>query len=97
MSRNIEERLVSEISPLTEFLGAERVDDLKDKVCESILDQVKEDLRHNNYVLINTDDIQEIVDEAWQEIKNEVKKKLVDKYMAVIEKAIEDGKICGET
>ena len=91
MSRNIEKRLVSEISPLAEFLGVERVDDLKDKVCAAILDQIQDDLRHNDYVLIYSSDIQEIVDEAWQEVKNEVKKKLVDKYMADIEKAFAEG------
>ena len=89
MDRNIEERLVKEISPLTEFLGAERVDDLKDKVCTLILEQVERDLNdRDEYVLVYAEDLREIVEEALREIKEVVKKKLVDKYMTIVEDAI---------
>ena len=89
MDRNIEERLVKEISPLTEFLGAERVDDLKDKVCTLILEQVEIDLNdRDEYVLVYAEDLREIVEEALREIKDAVKKKLVDKYMSIVEDAI---------
>ena len=89
MDRNIEERLVKEISPLTEFLGAERVDDLKDKVCTLILEQVERDLNdRDEYVLVYAEDLREIVEEALREIKDAVKKKLVDKYMRIVEDAI---------
>ena len=89
MDRNIEERLVKEISPLTEFLGAERVDDLKDKVCTLILEQVERDLNdRDEYVLVYAEDLREIVEEALREIKDAVKKKLVDKYMSIVEDAI---------
>jgi hypothetical protein len=89
MNRNIEERLTKEISPLTEFLGAERVDDLKDKVCTLILEQVERDLNdRDEYVLVYADDLREIVEEALREIKEVVKKKLVDKYMTIVEDAI---------
>ena len=89
MNRNIEERLVKEISPLTEFLGAERVDDLKDKVCTLILEQVERDLNdRDEYVLVYAEDLREIVEEALREIKDAVKKKLVDKYMSIVEDAI---------
>ena len=89
MDRNIEERLVKEISPLTEFLGAEWVDDLKDKVCTLILEQVERDLNdRDEYVLVYAEDLREIVEEALREIKDAVKKKLVDKYMSIVEDAI---------
>ena len=89
MDRNIEERLVKEISPLTEFLGAKRVDDLKDKVCTLILEQVEIDLNdRDEYVLVYVEDLREIVEEALREIKDAVKKKLVDKYMSIVEDAI---------
>ena len=89
MDRNIEERLVKEISPLTEVLGAERVDDLKDKVCTLILEQVERDLNdRDEYVLVYAEDLREIVEEALREIKDAVKKKLVDKYMSIVEDAI---------
>ena len=89
MDRNIEERLVKEISPLTEFLGAKRVDDLKDKVCTLILEQVEIDLNdRDEYVLVYAEDLREIVEEALREIKDAVKKKLVDKYMSIVEDAI---------
>ena len=89
MNRNIEERLAKEISPLTEFLGAERVDDLKDKVCTLILEQVERDLNdREEYVLVYAEDLREIVEETLREIKDAVKKKLVDKYMCIVEDAI---------
>ena len=91
MKRNIEERLAKEISPLTEFLGAERVDDLKDKVCTLILEQVERDLNdRDEYVLVYAEDLREIVEEALKEIKEEVKKRVVNKYMDIVEKALAD-------
>ena len=89
MKIKIEERIAKEISPLTEFLGAERVDDLKDKVCTLILEQVERDLNdRDEYVLVYAEDLQEIVEEALQEIKEEVKKRVVNKYMDIVEKAL---------
>lgn len=89
MKRNIEERLVQEISPLTEFLGADRVEDLKDKVCTLILNQVEIDLNERDtYVLIYADDIREIAEEALEEVRNKIKKKFKDEYLAIAEKAL---------
>ena len=91
-NENIEKRLVDEISPLTEFLGAERVDDLKDKVCQLILDQVESDLRvRSDYVLIYEEDIRQIAEEALEEVKAEAKKKIMAKYQAIVDKALEEG------
>lgn len=91
-NENIEKRLVSEISPLTEFLGAERVDDLKDKVCQLILDQIESDLRvRSDYVLIYEKDIRQIAEEALEEVKAEAKKKIMAKYQAIVDKALEEG------
>ena len=91
MERNIEKRLAEEISPLAEFLGANRVDDLKDKVCTLILDQVERDLEErSDYVLIYDEDIREIAEEALGEVRRKIKKQFKDKYLAIAEKAIAD-------
>lgn len=89
MSRNIEARLVSEISPLTEFLGAERVSDLKDKVCQLILNQVEEDLRESSsYYVICAEDVGVIADEALEEIREKLKKKFKNRYLEIAEEAL---------
>lgn len=89
MARNIEKRLVEEISPLTEFLGAERVSDLKDKVCTLILEQVESDLRERDrYVLIYSDDIRDIVEEALGEVKNKIKKQFKEEFLAITNEAL---------
>lgn len=89
MERNIEKRLANEISPLTEFLGADRVEDLKDKVCTLILNQVEQDLNERDtYVLIYADDIREIAEEALSEVRNKIKKKFKDEYLLRVEQAL---------
>lgn len=89
MKENIEKRLLDEINPLTEFLGAERVDDLKDKVCTLILEQIERDLyERSDYVLIYDEDIREIAEEALEEIRSKIKKQFKNKYLAIAEKAI---------
>ena len=89
MSRNIEERLKQEISPLTEFLGAERVADLKDKVCTLILNQIEEDLKEQYLCLIYEEDLREIAEEALAEVRKQIKKKYKDKYLEIAEKSLE--------
>ena len=89
MKRNIEERLVKEISPLTEFLGAERVEDLKDKVCTLILNQVENDLNdRDQYVLIFEDDIREIVEEALSEVRSKIKKVFKNRLCEIADEAV---------
>ena len=86
--RDIEKSLEQNISPLTRLLGANRVDNLKDQICKLILDQVKRDLDDCDQYVIYDEDIREIVVEALEEVKVEVKKKVVDAYLSIAEKAI---------
>ena len=89
MKQNIEKRLVQEISPLTEFLGAERVEDLKDKVCSLILNQVESDLRERDqYVLIYEDDIREIVEEALSEVRGKIKRAFKGRLCEIADEAV---------
>ena len=89
MKTNIEEQLVKGISPLAEFLGADKVDDLKDKVCTLILNKIEQDLNETyEYSIIYDDDIREIAVEALEEVKVEIKQRLVNKYTSVVEDAI---------
>lgn len=87
--RNIEKRLSEEISPLTEFLGAERVNDLKDKVCQLILKQVEKDLNdRDEYVLIYASDVRDIAEEALEEVRSTLKKKFKHRYLEIAEEAL---------
>lgn len=88
--RNIEKDLVEEeLSPLSELLGAKRVDDLKDKICNKILDQIEDDLRECSHYIFDTDDIREIALEALEDITPKIKKKFEKAYMEIVDKNIE--------
>ena len=86
----IDEKLTKSINPLVEFLGAERVDILKDKVVEMLLNKIEEDLNEvtQYQFVINDDEICEIASEAINGVKEKIKQKLEAKYMALAEEAI---------
>lgn len=86
----IDKELTKSINPLVEFLGAERVDVLKDKVVEMLLNKIEEDLDEATQYqfIINDDEVAEIVSEAMNGVKEKIKQKLEAKYMALAEEAI---------
>ncbi len=85
--RNIE-RTVG--SALSEWLGAERVEHLKDMIVEKIIKQVEEDLREQFDLTIDGGFILEISNDALEEVSKKIKKMYKDKYLEVAEQAIKN-------
>lgn len=94
----IDEKLLKGINPLVEFLGAERVDVLKDKVVEMLLNKIEEDLEEltRSQFIINSDEVSEIASEAINGVKEKIKQKLEAKYMAIAEEAISKVRVVEE-
>lgn len=96
MAKNkIEKTIIENINPLVEFLGAERVEDLKDKVCEMILNQIQQDLEDSYDFIITTSDVTEIAMEALEEITPNLKKKFSKAYSNMADEYI--NKLKGDT
>ena len=86
----IERELKNSINPLVEFLGPERVELVKDKVVELLLNKIENDLEEATryQFIIDDGEVSEIVSEAINGVKEKIKQKLEDKYMALAEEAI---------
>ena len=74
--------------PLTELLGAKRVDDLKDKICELIINRIDSDLEDYQDYIFCPEEITEIAKEALDEVGDKIKKKFKKKYLEVAEQAL---------
>ena len=73
---------------LAEWLGAERVEHLKDMIVEKIINQVEEDLREQFDLTIDGGCILEISNDALEEVSKKIKKMYKDKYLEIAEQAI---------
>ena len=73
---------------LSEWLGAERVEHLKDMIVEKIINQVEEDLREQFDLTIDGGLIIDASNEAFEEVSKKIKKMYKDKYLEVAEQAI---------
>lgn len=73
---------------LSEWLGAERVEHLKDMIVEKIINQVEEDLREQFNLTIDGGYILEISNDALEEVSKKIKKMYKDKYLEVAEQAV---------
>lgn len=88
--QSIEEHITDNLTPLQEFLGVERVEKLKDKVCELILERIQDDMEHQDYyTFIWEDDFDEVARAAKQKCKKQVQKMFEDKYLEVAQKAVD--------
>lgn len=88
-NRNIENNITRGASALVDFLGAERVDDLKDEICKVLLDQVRRDLEAmDEYLIVYPDDIQAVVDEAVEEAKEELREQVKAAMMKQVEQTM---------
>jgi len=86
----IEEHIMEDLTVLQEFLGVDRVENLKDKVCEMILERIENDMENQDYyTFIWEDDFEEVVIAAKQKCKKKVQKMFEDKYLEVAQKAID--------
>ena len=75
--------------PLRELLGAKRTDDLKDKICELIINRIDDDLADYQDYLFAPEDITAIAEEALDEVRDKIKKKFKKKYLDVAELAVQ--------
>lgn len=80
---------------LKELLGEEKVEVLKDRIIDLIVEKVEKDLEeYSTYEwLINPDEIRDVVDEAFEEVKatiiNKYKMRLIDKVSQHFDKLTE--------
>lgn len=62
---------------LIQFLGAENIEDMKKRIVDVIVEQVRDDMQHYSDWLINPDDIAErIVDDTVEKVQDRVQEKL---------------------
>ena len=95
MSKSISEKMdeVVKESMLEQFLGAENMEDLKKKIVNVIVNQIKDDFDGSIHYLIAPDDVadavhEEVVDEIKAEVKPIIKEKILQK--ALKEYGLED-------
>lgn len=88
MSKSISEKLdnVVKESMLEQFLGAENMEDLKKKIVNVIVNQIKDDFEESRSYLIAPDDVtdavhEEVVDEIKAEVKPIIKEKILRKAL----------------
>lgn len=90
MSKSIDEKMdnVVKESMLEQFLGAENMEDLKKKIANVIVNQIKEDFEESRSYLISPDDVADAVyRDAVEDIKKEVKPIIKEK---ILQKALKE-------
>lgn len=95
----IEERItdVTKHGVLFEFLGADNVERLKAEIVDAIVEQVKSDLHDNYDFLINPYElVEDIIDEAKQEVTAKLKKKFKDAMLEYATKCVDEWNSKGE-
>ena len=80
-----------------DFLGAENIETLKEKVIEIIISQIKDDFENSQEYLISPYQVQDIFDEAITEVKSEIKENLKERLKSQIEKHIEENNLFPES
>ena len=86
---------IEKVTPLIELLGEERVEVLRDRILELILEKVKFelDVSFENSYLIDPDLLNEIGHEALENIKEKIIKQIESKYLDLLaEVSVKDGK-----
>lgn len=64
-------------NPLLQFLGKENVEDMKKRIVDVIVEQVRDDMHDYREYLINPDDIVEcLMDDTIDRVQNRVQEKL---------------------
>ena len=76
------EEMKNSFSAINEFLGKERLDDLKDFVVEQLKDNLEESIKYRWVVLPTA------FGEMWDEMVCDVEKKMIKKYKKVLEEAV---------
>lgn len=64
-------------NPLTQFLGEENVEDMKKRIVDAIVEQVRDDMHDYREYLIDPDDIVErLIDDTIDRVQDRVQEKL---------------------
>lgn len=90
MSKSISEKMdnVVKESMLKQFLGSKNMEDLKKKIVNVIVNQIKDDFDGSTHYLIAPDDVADAVyRDAVEEIKKEVKPIIKEK---ILQKALKE-------
>ena len=90
MSKSISEKMdnVTKESMLGQFLGSENMEDLKKKIVNVIVNQIKDDFSENSYYLLSPDNVaQEIYDDIVDDIKEEIRPIIKEK---ILQKALKE-------
>lgn len=88
MGRTIESKIeeANRDNPLLQFLGEENVEDMKKRIVDVIVEQVRDDMHDYREYLINPDDIVEcLMDNTIDRVQDRVQEKL---EKAVMERAM---------
>lgn len=85
---NIEENIIETVSPLAALLGEERTERLKDRIVDAIVERVVADLDMSDYYIISPDHISDIAGEAFDEVKEKLKKKYKTKFTELVEASL---------
>ena len=80
---------IEQITPIVELLGEERVEKLKDQICEVIIDRVRADFDVWDKYICYPPDFNYLFEEAYEEIKNKLKKMYKDKLLEIATNAID--------
>lgn len=94
MSRTIESKIeeANRDNPLLQFLGEENVEDMKKRIVDVIVEQVRDDMHDYCEYLIDPDDIVErIMDDTIDRVQDRVQEKL---EKAVMERAMKKLGFC---
>lgn len=90
-----EEQMAKRLSPLKELLGEERVDKLKDRICDLIIERVRDDI--NDWYIIEARDVWGIVNEVLhKEVKPMITKRLTEQAEEILKEKIALGVLVNE-
>ena len=78
---------MEEVAKIVALLGEDNVKRLKDGITDLLLEQVSQELNDMSVWLI---DYESLLDEIREEVKADIKKKILPKYLATVEKKVEE-------
>lgn len=78
---------MEEVAKIVALLGEDNVKRLKDGITDLLLEQVSQELNDMSVWLI---DYESLLDEIREEVKADIKKKILPKYLVTVEKKVEE-------
>ncbi len=78
---------MEEVMKIVTLLGEENVKRLRDGITDLLLEQVSQELNDMSVWLI---DYESLLDEIREEVKADIKKKILPRYLETVEKKVEE-------